>query len=411
MEKEQTAMVSFFIINYQIIKEKNQMVTINSAEKALKVHYLDVVANQLNTQINPFLAKIKSSTKDVWGKQVKKLAPIGINGGIGAGTEDGTLPSAAQNMHLNFVSDLKNLYGTIEISDKAIRASENNVGAFVNLLNDEMEGLVKAATFNFGRMLYGDGSGILGKVVTANIANKTVTLSTDAKNVIEGMVVDFYNNDTLLTTARISAIDRSQKPAVVQFSSAITGVATGSSAYVANSKGNELSGLGAIFNNTATIYGVERQTSNFFLRPYIASSAEINDLVIQEAIDAVEEATGSSVDFIVTTPGVRRKYLEYLQETRRNVNTTTLDGGFSAITFNGIPIHVDRFCPAGTMYLLDSKKFTIHQLCDWRWLEGDSGNILKQNAGKPTYTATLVKYAELICDLPGGQAMIKGITE
>ena len=100
----------------------------------------------------------------MWGKEIRRLAQYGINGGIGAGTEDGTLPAAAGNNYDQFVLTLKNLYGTIEISDKAVRASENNVGAFVNLLNAEMEGLLKASSFNFGRMLFGDGNGTLGKV-------------------------------------------------------------------------------------------------------------------------------------------------------------------------------------------------------------------------------------------------------
>ena len=52
----------------------------------------------------------------------------------------------------------------------------------------------------------------------------------------------------------------------------------------------------------------------------------------------------------------------------------------------------------------------IHQLCDWRWLEGENGKILMQKAGTPTYTATLVKYADMICDKPIGQAKISGIT-
>ena len=34
---------------------------------------------------------------------------------------------------------------------------------------------------------------------------------------------------------------------------------------------------------------------------------------------------------------------------------------------------------------------------------------MKQNQGYPTYSATLVKYAELICDKPCGQAKISGI--
>ena len=40
------------------------MVTIASAENALKTLYLGVVSEQLNTQVNPLLAKIKQSTTD-----------------------------------------------------------------------------------------------------------------------------------------------------------------------------------------------------------------------------------------------------------------------------------------------------------------------------------------------------------
>ena len=79
--------------------------------------------------------------------------------------------------------------------------------------------------------------------------------------------------------------------------------------------------------------------------------------------------------------------------------------------FNGIPVIADRFCPEGTMYLLNTNDFKIHQLCDWQWLEGEDGKVLKQIANKPVFTATLVKYAELICDRPGGQGILTGIDE
>ena len=83
------------------------MVTLTSAENALKTLYLGVVADQLNTNVNPLLAKISQTTSDVWGKEIRKLAPFGINGGIGAGTEDGTLPGAASNNYAQFVLTLK----------------------------------------------------------------------------------------------------------------------------------------------------------------------------------------------------------------------------------------------------------------------------------------------------------------
>lgn len=44
-------------------------------------------------------------------------------------------------------------------------------------------------------------------------------------------------------------------------------------------------------------------------------------------------------------------------------------------------------------------------------MEDEGGRVLKQVAGKPTYTATLVKYADLVCTRPCGQAMLSGITE
>ena len=125
------------------------MVTLSNANNALKEVYLGVVSEQLNTGVNPLLARIKQTTSDVWGKEIRKMAPYGLNGGVGAGTEDGNLPTAGGNNYAQFVLGLKNLYGRIEISDKAVRASENNAGAFVNLLNAEMEGLVRASSYNF----------------------------------------------------------------------------------------------------------------------------------------------------------------------------------------------------------------------------------------------------------------------
>ena len=96
---------------------------------------------------------------------------------------------------------------------------------------------------------------------------------------------------------------------------------------------------------------------------------------------------------------------------RSNIEIMNLDGGFKAISYNGIPVVSDRFAPAGTMFLLDTKDFNMHQLCDWKWLESEDGRIIKQTLNKPTYQATLVKYADLICNKPAGQAMLSNIKE
>ena len=112
------------------------MITIETADNALKSFYLDAVTEALNLKVNPLLAKIGQSTADVVGKDVRKLVKVGVSGGIGAGTETGDLPSASETKRVQFVSTLKNLYGTIEISDKALRASATNEGAFVDNKKD-----------------------------------------------------------------------------------------------------------------------------------------------------------------------------------------------------------------------------------------------------------------------------------
>lgn len=386
-------------------------VTLTSAENALKTLYLGVVADQLNTAVNPLLAKISQTTSDVWGKEIRKLAPFGINGGIGAGTEDGELPGAAANNYAQFVLTLKNLYGTIEISDKAIRASENNSGAFVNLLEAEMEGLIKASKFNFGRMLFGDGSGVIAKVgaQTGNV----ITVDS-VKNVMEGMVVDVVSASTKAVTVRarrIVDVDRVNKKITLGGSALSVGVASsGDYVTVQGSYGNELTGLGAIFGGSSTLYGLER-ASNKWLTPYKATASALTDVVIQKAIDTLDEVAGSTADFIVCSGGVKRAYQDYLITNRSNIDVMNLQGGYKAISYNGIPVVSDRFAPEGTMYILNTADFHLHQLCDWRWLEGDDGRVIKQVANKPVYTATLVKYADLICDRPIGQAMISGIAE
>lgn len=387
------------------------MVTLETADNVLKSFYLDAVTDALNVKINPLLARIKRTTANVVGKDVKKAVRVGINGGFGAGSETGDLPTAGENEYVQFVATLKNLYGTIEISDKALRVSANSEGSFVNLLNDEMNSLVKSASFNFGRMLFGDGKGRFGKVVAVD--GNTVTMSS-TKGIVEGMLVSFCTSGgsaiALVQKRKVLSVNRETAEIILDgntLSEAVLPV--NSQIYVQESIRNEITGLDAIFSEN-DLYGVDRTYSA--MQPYIKSSVgEISENVIQTAIDKIEENSGSQVNFIVCSWGVRRALAEYFKSFKTMLPTMELEGGFHAMSFNGIPIVADKFCPDGTMYLLNTDDFALHQLCDWQWLESEDGKILKQIAGKPVYTATLVKYAELMCDRPAGQGMLSGITE
>lgn len=385
------------------------MVTLSTADKALKTFYLGVLADQLNVGVNPLLAKIGQTSADVWGKEVKKLAPYGINGGVGSGEENDALPQSGGNNYAQFTLTLKNLFGKIELSDKAIRASQNNAGAFVNLLNAEMDGLLKASKFNFGRMLYGDGTGLIATTVANTTSAKNKIVVDNIKGLIEGMTIDVYNSsnvkDTAVSGARIVSIDRASN-IVTLSQNANSALGAGCKIYVQGSKGNEITGLGAIFGDSEYIYGLKRSDYSF-LTPYsktIAKTVNIKDM--QDAIDSVEETSGGSIDFIVASYKMRKQYVDALTKNRTNIDYMTLDGGYKALSYSGIPFVADRFVADNDMYMLNSQDFKLHQLCDWRWLEGEGGTVLHQVAGKACYSATLVKYADLLCERPMGQAKL-----
>lgn len=388
------------------------MVTLSSAQNALKSVYLNVLAEQLNINSNALMSKIKQTNKDVYGKEIIKLAPFGLNGGICASSETGDLPESAGHKFLQFKTDLKNLYGTIALSDKAIRASMSDTGAFVNLLNDEMESLIKSSCFNLGRMVYGDGTGLLATVTVTTNDSKTTTTFSSVKNFVEGMRVDIYSGSTVKTTT-VTYVDRRNK--TVSFADSIT-FANNDKIYASGSKDNEITGIKRIFDTTdanKVLYGVDRSAYKW-LYPYVdenSSEASMSDVLIQKALNYIEEETGSQVDFIAMAGDVRNLYQAYLASSKRNIDVATLAGGYKAMTYAGIPVVFERFVDDGTMYLLNTKDFNMHQLCDWEWLEGENGNILIPSAKTPTYSATLVKYAELICDRPSAQGKVCNIVK
>ncbi|MBQ7913334.1 MAG: phage major capsid protein [Clostridia bacterium] len=381
------------------------MVTLSSADSALKSFYLDAMTESLNLKINPFLAKIERTSNYVTGKEVCKTVRVGINGGIGAGEETGDLPVARDPKYIQMRTGLKNLYGTIEISDKAIRASANNEGAFVNLVNEEMQSLIKSASFNFGRMLYGTGYGSLSCV--DDVEGYWVYVD-NVQNFAIGMYVDVVDGDAEWVNMRVIEVDYPNKRIRIEgkiFDENIMGLEIA----LHGSSQSEITGLGAIFGSEP-LYGLTRDEMG--MKPYLDQDfGNFSEEALEQAIDNIEATSGDRVNFIICSWGVRRAIREYYKVHSIPVKTIQIEGGFTAIEVLGIPVVVDKFCPANTMYLLNTDYFKLCQLCDWQWLEAEDGKILKQVPGKPVYTATLVKYAELLCEKPSAQGMLTGVSE
>ena len=394
------------------------MITTATAENALRNIYLDTVINDINKKTNPFLTMVEENTRIATGKN----ATVNIRYGqasVGAGTETGDLPVGDGEKSIELSVPLKNLYGTFQISDKALKAASLDPNAFASLLGGEMQNLVAAAQNNLTSMLYGNGSKILAVFDnTAFVGSERRMIRVGAKyihNFTVGMHVVILNNagmevsdpvgDNLVTDVNLD-----------------TGLLTISDGLLENKadrlyiynyddEKTDMNGIDSVFN--AQCYGVSI-ARNPEIKPcnYRDDSETLHVLdedAALEFMDQYEEHCQSMpADILLTHPRVKKAIFESLKSTRSNIATAELAGGFHGFTFNGIPLYSDVKCKAGNLYALNSKSFAMHQLCDWTWLSNEDGSILKQLPGKATYMATLVKYADLICDKPFLQGRCSG---
>ena len=378
------------------------MITIANADAALKDYYLDAVNAQLSGEVSPFFNAIAKTGENVFGKDVKLAIARGGMAGVVAGAEDGELPSPRSNRYYGVTLPRKNIYGTIEISDKALRASGNAAGAFVNLLNAEMEGLVAGAKANFARMLYGDGNGLICTVVSKK-SDYVLTVNS-AKNFFKGLKVTV--GAATAFDATITAVDPEKGLITVDTDCKNITFAGGEKICIAGAEGNEIIGLSGIFDGDK-LYGYEKSAEAYF-SPYVkhCSATALTEGDLIDVIDGLEETSDGKVNMILCSHKVRKQIAKLMTSSRRIVNTAEIAAGYSSIVINDVPVYADKFCPDDRIYFVNTDDFVLNQLCDWAWLEDEGGRILKQVAGKAAYSATLVKYAELICKKPFAQGAI-----
>jgi hypothetical protein len=134
---------------------------LSNMSSVLKTRYLGQIREQLNNA-KVLMAKIGRQDQMVSGKDFTVPLHTSRNVSAGTGLGDGdTLPTAGQQGYTTTIVPNKYLYGRIEVTGPTIAASRDNIGAFVEALNSEVEGLQRDFERVFNRQLNGDGSGAL----------------------------------------------------------------------------------------------------------------------------------------------------------------------------------------------------------------------------------------------------------
>lgn len=383
------------------------MTTIAAIQEALKLFYLPGLRYQLNDKASAFLTQLERDSESVVGKKIVMALRYGRTGGIGNRADDGDLPTPNARKTKQAEWETLNLFARFQITDKTIKASRSNVGAFANMLEQEITDCETDAKLDLSRQALGDGTGLLatiGGAKTGSTAPVDTTLY-----LCEGMLVDIWDASGaawLNENVEITAID--EAAGTVTFS-AVGVCAAGDLIYIHGNKNLELSGVAKVFTPDNTLYNIDRTTYKFFNATRINVNGEITEVKVQEAIDNADLKAGAQIDFMQCAYDVRRAFVNLLLAQKQLVNTMELKGGWKAISFNGIPLWADKFIKSGLWQCMSLQDWKLYQMSDYEWLDED-GAMLSRVSGKPAYEATLAKYCDLGCSRPRGQVELYGIT-
>lgn len=342
-----------------------------------------------------------------------------------ATVEGGLIPLPGQQGYEDFNDVIRHFYKQIEITGYAMEISDRGVGRFLNLLEGETEGAINDARFDLNRQGYGDQTGSLTET-TADGANTFTAASVQYLRV--GMFIDLVNKSTDAVLAQNRQITGISAANVVTYSGADVTVTPGT--HVACVTGNwkrEINGLrniigpdGAAYGTLHNVNGLSAGNEYWQGKVFDGNAATFDEDQGQQVLDRVG-AEGWETEIIITTRGVRRRYVNTMKAQKRfnDSEAGVLHGGFKTIDFNGVPLTIDDQCPKGYMFFLRPSDFLWFYLGgnDFRWLQRD-GKIMRMVLGagaagedKDNWRATLYRWHDLAIKRRKGQALIKNLAD
>jgi hypothetical protein len=415
---------------------------LSAASDVLKVFYLGPIREQLNGA-TILLSRIeRDETVDAGGTTF--TVPLHTSRNVAAGVgraESGTLPTAGQQGYSKAIVPNKYIYGRIQVSGPAIAATRNGSHAFIKAIESEIKGCVRDTKKSVNRQLFGDGRDVLA-VINATATSATQTVGDRASNsnpfvhLQNGMTVDVVDETDHFTrlgsglTVTMGA--KSSTGYTITLSSSVTAVAgdylvlPGSSASATAKQGYQMMGLDGIIDDgnpallSAGLHGIDATAAaNSYWKAQVfegstAGTPEALTLErMQEPLSAIQvnsDYSDSDVKFMLSNVWVRDKYKSLLYDQKRFVSTMKVDGGFTGVEFNGLPLVVDTQCQRNRIYYVVPDTLKIFRTQDFDWMDKD-GAVLNRVANTDAYEAVLFHYGDLACVTRNANAVLLDIAE
>ena len=416
--------------------------TLSTVDAILKDDYKEYLDN-LNSA-NFILSQVETRKDTVQGRIARHAVHLGRSSGVGARAENGTLPTAANQSYATVPVPVRYVYGRIQLSGPTIKQAVSDRGAFIDALDAEMEGIKNDAMKDVNRQLWGTSNGVIAQCGTTSAATTVVLASTTGSTALRqlffdgGMIVDIGTvaAPTTVASARtITSVDETNKTIAISGAA----VTTSSSHFVFRSGAGgassntgqpgdgqvELTGLQTIVDDTAVLHTINPSSQPKW-KSYVNSNSgtnrSITETLITGSIMKTLTNSGKKPSLLVSAEGVNLAISNLLLSLKRNMEQTSLKGGYAGIQFYSpsvsgkgdeapTALYADFDCPNNRLYGINPDVLVYHQVGDGFQFMDLDGAVMNRKPDVDAYEATLYAYGELACKQRNAHFVIKDITE
>jgi len=375
-------------------------------DNALKTVWEGGIREMIPTKVKTLKIFEDKDAKPWGGRGVEFPSRVGRNHGSGYGAEMGALPAAGRQQYVPTRIPMRYFYGRVQFSAQVMKASEGPRNAFAPVMDQEMDGIIRDMSAERGRVIFGDGRGILALV---NGTSTTATVTVDSPGGIAGATngARFINPGQILATitpatgalVSSSGMTVQSVPAagttftrndttsiadneyiVKAMNAAVTDVSDTSY----NKEGMGL--LGHVDDGTyvATYHGVNRTTYPIAQSTVISSVGALSADVVQRGIDLADQRGDGDITRLICHHSVRRALIAVTNDARRYMggDLSNPDAGTRAakrrtITFGGIEVLEDKYAPYSMIFGVDESGFHRYVEDPGGWMNED-GSILQR---------------------------------
>jgi len=336
-------------------------------------------------------------------------------------TTDGSRGVLGASKGVQFIVGRVKNYQIYTLETEAILAGRDDKGSLMRVLTTEVDSALNNIGRDTAKMLYGDGYGSLGQVVSTT--SVTVVVGEAITNFENGMILQAAPTssstdlrDSTVKTMTIDSIDRAAGSFTVA-TAVITGLAAGDFLFISKDRGitataekNKIVGLEGWNPVTApaaleSFFGVDRsvdKTRLGGLRLDISSLNPEEGLITALALAAREGAAPGH--FFSSFTDVKNIHLALGSKVETEF-TQVGDIGFTSIRINGpkgdVRVMADQNAPAAVGRLLTLNTWEIKHLGELFNMLDMDGATLSRESSADRFEGRIAFYGNMVCYAPG----------